>query len=365
MKKPAQADIQKWSDEVARDPRSLAFLPLARAYRRQGLRAQAKKLCLRGLEAHPSHADAHGLLALLHLEEGDHQRAADEWSMVLRVDADNFEALRGLGFCYLEQDQLSKARHSLEKAALLRPADVMVKEALGVLGTRQELVEKGIGPRGDSYGGDDPWTAASSTGAAPAADTAPASGDGNGPVNGGAAPARPHVARPATAGAAMGAAGAAGAAQPKRAAQPVAGEAAMRGVLPAAPFTGARRRPTDPQAVFDDLLGGGPLLGALLVDAQGLVLAGRLTDAIDGDAAILGAVLSGAAGEAARTVSMLKLGLWRGILLECGRALLHVSPAGSRGVLVLAAERSAPPGWLVRSAAQAAELASRFEEAVQ
>lgn len=372
MKKPAQADIQKWSDEVARDPRSLAFLPLARAYRRQGLRAQAKKLCLRGLEAHPSHADAHGLLALLHLEEGDHQRAADEWSMVLRVDADNFDALRGLGFCYLEQDQLSKARQSLEKAALLRPADAMVKEALGVLGTRQELVEKGIGPRGDGFAGDDPWNGAAGpappatgTAAAPAPDTAPgaapAPADAAAQASGATAPARPHVARPATGDAAGGAAGAG----PARTAL-ADGEANMRSISPAAPFTGARRRPTDPQAVFDELLGGGPLLGALLVDAQGLVLAGRLTDAIDGDAAILGAVLGGAAGEAARTVSMLKLGSWRGILLECGRALLHVSPTGDGdGVLVLAAERSAPPGWLLRSAAQAAELAARFEEAVR
>ena len=92
MKTPAPADLQRWSDEVARDPRSLAFLPLARAYRRQGLHDAALQLCLRGLEAYPEHVEAHGVLALLHLEAGDHQKAADEWSIVLRYDPDNFEA---------------------------------------------------------------------------------------------------------------------------------------------------------------------------------------------------------------------------------------------------------------------------------
>ena len=43
--------MQRWSEEVARDPRSLAFLPLARAYRKQGLRDASLQLCLRGLEA--------------------------------------------------------------------------------------------------------------------------------------------------------------------------------------------------------------------------------------------------------------------------------------------------------------------------
>jgi hypothetical protein len=65
MKTPAQADVRRWSDDVARDPRSLSFLPLARAYRKLGLRDAALQLCLRGLEAYPAHIEAHGLLAVL------------------------------------------------------------------------------------------------------------------------------------------------------------------------------------------------------------------------------------------------------------------------------------------------------------
>jgi predicted regulator of Ras-like GTPase activity (Roadblock/LC7/MglB family)/Flp pilus assembly protein TadD len=327
IKTPAAADIQRWSDEVARDPRSLAFLPLARSYRRQGLRDLAMQLCLRGLDAYPNHAEAHGLLALLYLEDGDHQRAADEWSMVLRIDADNFEALRGMGFCYLEQDQLSKARQALERAALQRPSDPTINEALRVLGTRQELAQHGIGAA-DVASGDDPWPPA----------------------------AEPQAAEP-------------------QAAEPQAREAApMVAQLPAsAPpeqqgsdvATGGieyATLPSDPSVLFDELLSTGPLMGALLVNAQGLVLAGRLHEDVAADAGALGAVLGGSVEEAARTVAHLGLGEWNGILLEAEQALLHLAPAGHATVVVLAAKRNTPVGWLLRTAGQAADRAKRYAE---
>jgi tetratricopeptide (TPR) repeat protein len=344
MKTPAQADMQKWSDEVARDPRSLAFLPLARAYRRQGLREQAVQLCLRGLEAYPTHAEAHGLLALLYLENGDHQRAADEWSMVLRIDPDNFDALRGMGFCYLEQDRLSRARQSLERAALLRPADATVQEALRVLGTRQELAETGIGPRAERGLGDDPW-------AEPSLTPQPAGGAAQPAARAGGTHAHPPP--PAHAPSRAASAGGAGADITGSAGAPASSASA----------TGFGDALTDPGAAFDQLLASGPLLGALLVDAQGLVLAGRLTEAVAGDAAMLGAVLGGAVGEAVRTVAHLGLGGWRGMLLESEHALLHLAPAAGDGLLVLAARRATPPGWMLRTAAHAAEQAARVAEA--
>jgi tetratricopeptide (TPR) repeat protein len=331
MKTPAAADIQRWSDEIARDPRSLAFLPLARTYRRQGLRDLAMQLCLRGLEAYPEHADAHGLLALLYVESGDHQRAADEWSIVLRIDPDNFEALRGMGFCYLEQDKLSRARQALERAALLRPSDTMVQGALRVLGTRQELVQDGIAPGGVA-GGDDPW--------AETVDSA-ADADGGAPQPEGRVPAeRPSPPRVATS-----------PEKPSPAAVAEAPAAAAPNALPA-----------DPTFLFDELLGAGPLLGALLVDTQGLVMAGRLADDAAGDAAMLGAVLGGAVDEATRTAAHLRLGGWKGILLEADGALLHLAPVSADAIVVLAAKRRTPAGWILRAASQAVDRALRYTE---
>jgi tetratricopeptide (TPR) repeat protein len=331
MKIPAQADLQRWSDEVARDPRSLAFLPLARAYRKQGLREASLQLCMRGLEAYPSHVEGHGLLALLYLDNGDHVKAADEWSMVLRVDPDNFDALRGMGFCFLEQDRLSRARQMLERAALLRPSDPTVEEALRVLGTRQELAETRHSGSSDIAFSDDPWAASDG---APVFMLAPS-----------ATPE--HVATE-------------DASTPTASsAEPTAAKNPPR-TTPAVPVSGPL--PLDPTLLFDDLLSAGPLLGALLVDVNGLILAGRLTEGMRGDSAVLGAVLGGAIGEATRTSVHLALGAWRGILLDAEHALLHLAPAGSDTVMMLAARRDAPAGWMLRASAHAIGQAQQFME---
>jgi len=320
MRTPAASDLRRWSEEVARDPSSLAFLPLARAYRRMGHRGAALQLCLRGLEHYPTHAEAHSLLALLHLENGDRRRAAEEWSTVLRLDANHFEALRGLGFCYLEQDQLSRARETLERAALLRPADTAVQEALRLLGTRQELQHPQDNPLG--YG-DDPW----------AEELDPAA----------------H--------------GVSGLLQPDAAPTAVVPIEELPPLTPALP-TGEVRTVLggDPARLFGSITGVGPVFGALLLDERGLVLAGSLHGGVAERAEALGAVLGGAIAEAGRMAAQLSLGDWRGILLEADGALLHLAPANRRTIVLLAAEPGAPVGWVLRTASQAGEMATRYLE---
>ena len=61
-------------------------------------------------------------------------------------------------------------------------------------------------------------------------------------------------------------------------------------------------------------------------------------------------------------VRHLELGQWRGLLLECETAMLHVAPAAGDSLLVVAARREAPTGWIVRTAAHAATLAAPFAE---
>lgn len=328
MRTPAASDLRRWSEEVARDPSSLAFLPLARAYRRMGHRNAAMQLCLRGLEHYPTHAEAHSLLALLHLENGDRRRAAEEWSTVLRLDANHFEALRGLGFCYLEQDQLSRARETLERAALLRPGDTAVQEALRLLGTRQELQHPQENPLG--YG-DDPWAEELERGPAAVvvepelvAVVTPATGE------------RPEAVPAATVPAV---------------APSVVTAADMRTVLGG-----------DPARLFGTITGVGPVLGALLLDERGLVLAGSLHGSVSERAEALGAMLGGAIEEAGRMATQLSLGEWKGILLEAESALLHLAPAGRRTIVLVVAERGAPVGWLLRLAEQAGEMAARYLE---
>lgn len=370
MKTPAPADLQRWSDEVARDPRSHAFLPLARAYRRQGLREAALQLCLRGLEAHPHHVEAHGLLALLHVDAGNVEQAADEWSIVLRLDPDNFDALRGLGFCHLEADQLSRARQLLERAAGLRPEDPAVQGALRELGTRQEL-QQGLArtPPGIVYG-DDPWASNPEPVTRPMAPDTPPAGQ---PTAAGTdadagAPDAPALDGSASVSAVHDETG-------QESATPIPGAAPVEpepwtpdaaAFVPPVPAAAAASEAeagyTSPTTYFDEMLESPALLGVLLVDEQGLLLAGRLTDSADVDAGAVAAVLGSALGEAARAVKHLGLGSWRGMLMETRDTLLHVRPVGTGAVLV-AARRDAPAGWILRAATRAAERAARYAEA--
>lgn len=287
-------DMRRWSEEVARDPGSPAFVPLADAYRRQGRREAALRVCLRGLERNPDHVEAHGLLARLHLEAGDRSSAADEWGVVLRLAPDSFEANRGLGFYRLERGELDEARRHLERAARARPDDPTVRDALAVVEKRSRA---GKATRGD---------AAADRGTAAIREAA-------------AAEAPP-------------------------------------------PEEAAKRRRRDPTRVFDELRGQTPFRGAVLVDRNGLTLAGALGEGVP-SAETIGALLGDAIEEAARAADVLDLGGWQGLSLEADRARVHVGALDGGHAVIMAAEADAPAGWVVRTANRARAIAAKFLEA--
>ena len=319
MKAPAPADLQVWSQEVASDPASLSFLPLARAFRKQGRRDAALKLCLRGLEHHPTLVEAHALLAMLYFESGQRAKAYDEWSMVLRLEPDNFEALRGMGFYHLEQGDDVSALRNLQRAGALKPNDLAVHEALRMIRERGAV---------SAPPEPDPWESADEIIA---------------PVK------EADAGHPAFAFA------------PAASATPAAPAAPAASAAPTAPIS-AGDLPADPTELFSSLQKGGQIIGALILDAQGLVLAGSLTGESGTKAEMLGAILGGAIEEAARTASHLSLGAWKGILLEAEDALVHLAPVREGMIVLVAARRQTPAGFILRAANQAASLATRFLE---
>lgn len=108
--------IRDWSDELARDPSSLVFIPLADALRQQGELALAQKFVMRGLQRHPHNAEAHDALARIMADLGDLQSAFDEWDMVARLQPGHVGAIKGMAFIRFQQGRLDEAEQLLMQA---------------------------------------------------------------------------------------------------------------------------------------------------------------------------------------------------------------------------------------------------------
>ncbi|MDQ3388175.1 MAG: roadblock/LC7 domain-containing protein [Gemmatimonadota bacterium] len=314
------AQLRAWAEEVARDPGSLAFLPLAEVYRREGRRDAAVRLCLRGLERHPDHVDAHFLLGLLYREGGEAVKAFDEWDIALRLDPLHAPARRHIGFLSAEREEWTAAVRHLTAASQAAPEDAALRTALEAVRVR-------------------------------AAAAAPAAALG--------APQAPVVDPPAP-----------------------AGDAVLPQMPPAAPEAAAapppEPSPPDPpppealpspapvlsvwetaQAEFRTLAVERGVMGALLLDEQGLVVAGELHVDSRERGAEVAAALRGASTDAERALRHLGLGDWTGILLETPETVVRIMPV-SGSMLAVAARREVPTGWVVRVAERAHGIAVRL-----
>jgi predicted regulator of Ras-like GTPase activity (Roadblock/LC7/MglB family) len=306
----SERDLQRWTREVAEDPGASSFVRLARAYRRQGRRATAREVLVRGLAHHPEHLAAHSLLALIHVEEGDPVRARDEWEIVHRLQPDHFGASRGLGFLALERSDLDAARRHLETAARVRPDDTTVAQALEVLEQRIEAARRRSGVEEPGWTWND-------------------LGDGATPSDGDGRPGRTVQMAP----------------------------------LPAATWGPVDGEGRDPTRLFDSLREEGPFVGALVLDVQGMVLAGSLESDQPDRAELLGGMLNDVMSEARRASELTRMGEWEQLIVESDGATLYLAPLNGDAALVVVARSHTPTGWVVRVANRARAMARVFLEA--
>ncbi|HEX2079926.1 MAG TPA: tetratricopeptide repeat protein [Longimicrobium sp.] len=301
MSPATPAQVRQWSEEVAADPASLAFLPLARAYREQGRRDAALKLVVRGLEKHPGHVEAHHLLGLLYREGGESLKAFDEWDIALALDPEHGPSRREMGLVCWERGDFAAAVRHLEKALENDAFDREVRAAL-----------------------EDAWSRRS---APPGLAAEPA-------------PVPPA----------------------ETSAQAAPEAAAVSAALPSAAAAPSGRGGSHFDAVegeFGALGAERGIVGAVLLDDQGFVLAGRVTVGGTDRGPEVAAVLSGASAEAGRALAHLGLGAWKGILVETPEAVVRMTPAGD-GIVLVAGRREVPTGWVLRVAARARDAALRF-----
>src|SRR5581483_8219953 len=133
----ASDDIRRWSDELARNPASMVFLPLGEALRTRGQACVALRVAMLGLERHPYDADAHDLLARIYVDRGEIEKALDEWDAAIRCTPEHAGALKGMGFVCFNQGRLADAERYLSEAAAATPEDEGL--AIALRRVREEL----------------------------------------------------------------------------------------------------------------------------------------------------------------------------------------------------------------------------------
>ena len=102
---------------------------------------------------------------------------------------------------------------------------------------------------------------------------------------------------------------------------------------------------------------------AVLVDLQGRLLAGEVSDAAGRAAGErVGAVLAGVSREAERSARLLGLGAWRCLSIEGGPAHFELRTPTVDSVLLLTRPRTVPAGRLALLADRAAGVARRWLE---
>jgi len=105
-------------------------------------------------------------------------------------------------------------------------------------------------------------------------------------------------------------------------------------------------------------------LGELLIDANGLVLAGELRDRTGADvSASVGAELTGVRAEAEQALARLGLGAWQALSIDATTAAVGLAPAPNGAVTLVAAAPGTAPGLFRRHLQRARQRAVTFFEA--
>lgn len=145
MTKPGSerhATIESLKERIARDPLSRAFLQLAEEYRRQGRYQEAVRVCLEGLERHPTYHTARISLGRTHMEAGDLANARRAFADVLELQPENHLAGKLLAEVQKKTLDLAGAAETYRTILRYYPGD---REVEGLL---SEAMGGGVATRG-------------------------------------------------------------------------------------------------------------------------------------------------------------------------------------------------------------------------
>lgn len=127
------ADIKKYEDTLARDPKSYCFAPLSELYRKLGLLDDAIGTAQRGAEVHPEYIGGYMALGRAYFEKGMRQEAKESLEKVAKATPENLLAQKLLSQIFQEEGDLQAAERALRILISFNPEDTesrLVLEAL-------------------------------------------------------------------------------------------------------------------------------------------------------------------------------------------------------------------------------------------
>ena len=133
-----QDELKVLEERIKANPKSRSFLQLAEAYIEAGRRSEAIELLKNGEEYYPYYLAARITYGRLLREEGDADKAIEQFEFVNRTIPDNLLALKNLAHLYTEKDRLSEARTSANSGLSLSPNDPEMLELLSVISSREK-----------------------------------------------------------------------------------------------------------------------------------------------------------------------------------------------------------------------------------
>ena len=119
----AAVAIKRYEERLARDPASLAFAPLADAYRKAGRSREAINLCREGLGRFPHYTTARLILAKAHLDDGNPEAALGELGIIVQAAPKDPQAHRLAAEIHRKAGRWEEARQHLERVVKLDAGD--------------------------------------------------------------------------------------------------------------------------------------------------------------------------------------------------------------------------------------------------
>jgi len=128
-----ESAIRRHEERLARDPTSLAFAPLADAYRKAGRIREAIALCQDGLGRYPHYFTARLILAKAFLADGREGEALAELTALVEQAPDDVQCQRLLADLHRKRGNPDGAIQHLERVVALDPADREARTTLDLL----------------------------------------------------------------------------------------------------------------------------------------------------------------------------------------------------------------------------------------